>query len=93
VGRHSLIFLYEEHQLLRDLGRACRRKAHVVLSAHVILSAQVFVEALVDHLRAGCHASAWWSAVGPILKSVLLVRVSGVALLEKHIGECGPQYA
>lgn len=29
---------------------------------------------------------AWWSIVGPVLMSVLLLRVSGVALLEKTIG-------
>ncbi len=38
-------------------------------------------------------AGAWWSVLGPILMSVLLLRVSGVALLEKDIGERRPQYA
>ena len=38
-------------------------------------------------------AGAWWSIVGPLLMSVLLLRVSGVALLEKDIGERRPQYA
>jgi len=28
---------------------------------------------------------AWWSAVGPALMSILLIRVSGVALLERHL--------
>ena len=35
---------------------------------------------------------AWWSIIGPILMSVLLMRVSGVTLLEKDIGERRPQY-
>jgi steroid 5-alpha reductase family enzyme len=36
---------------------------------------------------------AWWSCIGPLLMSVLLMKVSGVALLEKDIGERRPQYA
>jgi steroid 5-alpha reductase family enzyme len=36
---------------------------------------------------------AWWSILGPILMTVLLLRVSGVALLEKDIGERRPAYA
>jgi steroid 5-alpha reductase family enzyme len=39
----------------------------------------------------GC--GAWWSVAGPLLMSVLLMRVSGVTLLEKDIGERRPQYA
>jgi len=38
-------------------------------------------------------AGAWWSIPGPILMSILLMRVSGVALLEKDIGERRPKYA
>ncbi len=38
-------------------------------------------------------AGAWWSIPGPLLMSVLLMRVSGVALLEKSIGERRPGYA
>jgi steroid 5-alpha reductase family enzyme len=38
-------------------------------------------------------AGAWWSVPGPLLMSVLLMRVSGVTLLEKDIGERRPQYA
>jgi len=38
-------------------------------------------------------AGAWWSIAGPVLMSVLLMRVSGVALLEKDIGERRPKYA
>jgi steroid 5-alpha reductase family enzyme len=38
-------------------------------------------------------AGGWWSLPGPILMSVLLMRVSGVSLLEKDIGERRPQYA
>jgi steroid 5-alpha reductase family enzyme len=36
---------------------------------------------------------AWWSIVGPALMSVLLIRVSGVALLETDIGARRPKYA
>jgi steroid 5-alpha reductase family enzyme len=38
-------------------------------------------------------AGAWWSIAGPILMSVLLLRISGVSLLEKDIGERRPDYA
>jgi steroid 5-alpha reductase family enzyme len=38
-------------------------------------------------------AGAWWSVAGPALMSLLLMRVSGVTLLEKDIGERRPQYA
>ena len=37
-------------------------------------------------------AGGWWSVVGPVLMSVLLLKVSGVALLEKDIGERRPEY-
>lgn len=36
---------------------------------------------------------AWWSLPGPLLMSLLLMRVSGVTLLEKDIGERRPKYA
>ena len=38
-------------------------------------------------------SGAWWSLVGPALMSFLLLRVSGVAMLEKTIGERRPGYA
>jgi steroid 5-alpha reductase family enzyme len=38
-------------------------------------------------------AGAWWTIAGPVLMSLLLMRVSGVTLLEKDIGERRPQYA
>lgn len=38
-------------------------------------------------------AGGWWALPGPLLMSVLLLRVSGVALLEKDIGERRPAYA
>ena len=38
-------------------------------------------------------AGGWWSIPGPLLMSVLLMRVSGVTLLEKDIGERRPDYA
>jgi len=34
----------------------------------------------------------WWSVVSPIVMSVLLLKVSGVGLLEKDIGERRPAY-
>jgi steroid 5-alpha reductase family enzyme len=37
-------------------------------------------------------AGAWWSIAGPMLISVLLLRVSGATLLEKDIGERRPEY-
>lgn len=38
-------------------------------------------------------AGAWWSFIGPLLMSILLLRVSGVTLLEKDIAERRPGYA
>jgi steroid 5-alpha reductase family enzyme len=38
-------------------------------------------------------AGGWWSVIGPAAMSLLLMRVSGVTLLEKDIGERRPQYA
>ncbi len=35
----------------------------------------------------------WWTFVGPVVMSVLLIRVSGAGLLEKDIGERRPGYA
>ncbi len=35
---------------------------------------------------------AWWSAVGPALMTVLLLRVSGVSLLERGLAESKPGY-
>jgi steroid 5-alpha reductase family enzyme len=40
----------------------------------------------------GLAAGGWWSAVGPLLMSFLLLRVSGVALLERDISERRPAY-
>jgi steroid 5-alpha reductase family enzyme len=37
-------------------------------------------------------AGGWWTAFSPVLMSVLLLRVSGVALLERNIGERRPGY-
>lgn len=39
------------------------------------------------------EAGVWWTVVGPVVMSILLVRVSGVGLLEKDIGERRPGYA
>jgi len=41
----------------------------------------------------GVAAGAPWSLVGPALMSVLLLRVSGVTLLEQTIGARRPGYA
>ncbi len=38
-------------------------------------------------------AGGWWSVVSPLLMSLLLLRVSGVRLLERDIGERRPGYA
>lgn len=38
-------------------------------------------------------SGAWWTLFSPLLMSVLLLRVSGVAMLEKTIGERRPAYA
>ena len=37
-------------------------------------------------------AGAWWTVVSPLLMTVLLLKVSGVSLLEKDIGERRPAY-
>jgi steroid 5-alpha reductase family enzyme len=37
-------------------------------------------------------AGGWWTLFAPLLMSVLLLKVSGVALLEKDIGERRPAY-
>jgi steroid 5-alpha reductase family enzyme len=34
----------------------------------------------------------WWTAVGPLVMSYLLVRVSGTAMLERDIGTRRPGY-
>jgi steroid 5-alpha reductase family enzyme len=38
-------------------------------------------------------AGAWWSIVGPLIMSLLLLRVSGVSLLESSIAQRRPGYA
>ncbi len=40
-----------------------------------------------------CGAGGWWSLPGPLLMSLLLMRVSGVTLLERDIGARRPEYA
>ena len=37
-------------------------------------------------------AGGWWALFSPLLMSVLLMKVSGVTLLEKDIGERRPAY-
>jgi steroid 5-alpha reductase family enzyme len=41
----------------------------------------------------GVLGLAWWSWIGPALMTFLLLRVSGVTLLERTIGERRPAYA
>jgi steroid 5-alpha reductase family enzyme len=38
-------------------------------------------------------AGGWWTVLSPLLMSFLLLRITGVALLEKDIGERRPEYA
>jgi steroid 5-alpha reductase family enzyme len=38
-------------------------------------------------------AGGWWSVISPLLMSFLLLKVSGVAMLEKDIGDRRPEYA
>ncbi len=38
-------------------------------------------------------AGAWWTLVGPLVMTVLLLKVSGVAVLERTIGKRRPGYA
>jgi steroid 5-alpha reductase family enzyme len=45
------------------------------------------------YLVALATGSAWWTVLGPLVMSVLLIRVSGAALLEKSIGKRRPGYA
>jgi steroid 5-alpha reductase family enzyme len=37
-------------------------------------------------------AGGWWTAFSPVVMTVLLLKVSGVTLLEKDIGERRPAY-
>ncbi len=37
-------------------------------------------------------AGGWWSAVSPVLMTILLLRVSGVSLLERDMGKRRPDY-
>jgi len=38
-------------------------------------------------------AGGWWSIISPLLMSFLLLKVSGVAMLERSIGDRRPEYA
>jgi len=38
-------------------------------------------------------AGAYWTVIGPALITFLLLKVSGVALLEKHLERSRPAYA
>jgi steroid 5-alpha reductase family enzyme len=41
----------------------------------------------------GAAAGAWWALASPLLMTLLLLKVSGVTLLEQDIGERRPEYA
>lgn len=45
------------------------------------------------YLIAIATGSLWWTTVGPLVMSVLLIRVSGAALLEKGLSKRKPGYA
>jgi steroid 5-alpha reductase family enzyme len=38
-------------------------------------------------------AGAWWALASPLLMTLLLLKVSGVTMLEQDIGERRPEYA
>ena len=42
---------------------------------------------------AALGTGAWWALASPLLMTTLLLKVSGVTLLEKDIGERRPEYA
>ncbi len=44
------------------------------------------------YLVAIASGGAWWMAISPLIMSVLLIRVSGVALLEQSIANRRPEY-
>lgn len=39
-----------------------------------------------------CAAGAWWTIISPVLMTLLLLKVSGVALLEKSLSKTKPEY-
>jgi steroid 5-alpha reductase family enzyme len=43
-------------------------------------------------LVASSRPGTWWTVIGPVVMTVLLVRVSGAALLERTIGRRRPGY-
>ncbi|MEZ5658301.1 MAG: DUF1295 domain-containing protein [Burkholderiaceae bacterium] len=40
-----------------------------------------------------CAAGAWWALISPVIMTIMLLRISGVKLLEKDIVERRPGYA
>ena len=40
----------------------------------------------------GVSVGAWWTLLSPLLMSILLMRVSGVAMLERTLAETKPEY-
>ncbi len=44
------------------------------------------------HYLVALAGGAWWAVFSPLVMSTLLLRVSGVAMLEKTIGERRPEY-
>ncbi len=45
------------------------------------------------YLMAVASQAPWWTIVSPLVMSVLLMRVSGVTLLERNLQTRRPQYA
>jgi steroid 5-alpha reductase family enzyme len=44
------------------------------------------------HYLVALAGGAWWTIFSPLLMSVLLLRVSGVAMLERTISKRRPEY-
>jgi steroid 5-alpha reductase family enzyme len=44
------------------------------------------------YLIALATGEAWWSIAGPVVMSILLLRVSGVPLIERHLTKSRPGY-
>jgi steroid 5-alpha reductase family enzyme len=85
-----------DHQLARF--RADAGNARKVLSAGLwryTRHPNYFGEFLLwwGYFLIAAAAGGWWTLLSPILMSLLLIRVSGVALLERSIGQRRPEYA
>jgi steroid 5-alpha reductase family enzyme len=68
--------------------RARHGTAFAVKSLVIVFALQAVLGTIVALPLAG----AWWTVVSPLLMTFLLLRVSGVRLLEQDIGERRPSY-